>query len=240
VAQPREIARLTRRVRAGLVWLVLAPPALVRSGVTVRFARFERVARDRVRVGLQRVHHAQVRAGRHPPNVAGARVVDVSPLLHRFAFRFETGRSRTVQSGRKSAALERSLRQLARSFAERLVQALIAARVDELAVVDSVSLPPPRPRRRAPVSRTVTATRSRKRSATPRKSAEALIEDRSRALDGVAELLRDKPTGLRGEQIRAHLRLDKRLFLQAVADGLDVGRLRKTGERRATTYFLAA
>jgi len=42
---------------------------------------------------------------------------------------------------------------------------------------------------------------------------------------------------MRSEQLRAAANVDRALFLHAVADGIEVDRLRKTGRLRATRYF---
>ncbi len=45
--------------------------------------------------------------------------------------------------------------------------------------------------------------------------------------------------GLRAEQIRKHLRWDKKTATKAISKALDEKRIAKKGERRATKYYLA-
>jgi hypothetical protein len=53
-------------------------------------------------------------------------------------------------------------------------------------------------------------------------------------------VLEKHPEGLRAEQIRTVLQLDRRAVPRPLADGLVSGALRKEGNKRATTYFAAA
>jgi len=58
-------------------------------------------------------------------------------------------------------------------------------------------------------------------------------------VDSVVRVLRGRPEGLRAEQIRAELGLPAKALPRAIAEGLATRRLRKTGRKRATTYFAA-
>jgi len=57
------------------------------------------------------------------------------------------------------------------------------------------------------------------------------------AVDAIVALLRRHPEGLRAEQIRAELGLASKELPRPIAEGLLTRRLRKTGRKRATTYF---
>jgi hypothetical protein len=50
-------------------------------------------------------------------------------------------------------------------------------------------------------------------------------------------LLRAHPTGLRSEQIRAELGLRANEMPRPIAMALSKKKIRKTGQKRATTYF---
>jgi hypothetical protein len=63
------------------------------------------------------------------------------------------------------------------------------------------------------------------------------IED---ALAQVIELLKKHPNGLRSEQIRADLNMNKKLFQYAAHLGKTSDQLAQTGERRSTVYALPA
>ncbi|CAN5298402.1 hypothetical protein BH09MYX1_BH09MYX1_05960 [soil metagenome] len=91
-------------------------------------------------------------------------------------------------------------------------------------------------------------------SSTPASSASAPRAKRSRAgrlarrsegelakaLDDIVNLLRRNPKGLRAEQIRDALSVAAKELPRPLSDGLTSGRLRKSGEKRATTYFVGA
>ncbi|MBX3230483.1 MAG: hypothetical protein KIT84_02880 [Labilithrix sp.] len=59
----------------------------------------------------------------------------------------------------------------------------------------------------------------------------------SAALDDVLALLSSHQSGLRSEQIRAALGIEKRALQRLIADGLEGGAIVKSGQRRATLYF---
>lgn len=58
------------------------------------------------------------------------------------------------------------------------------------------------------------------------------------ALARIIDLLKKHPTGFRSEQIRAELRMDKRLFQYAAHLGKTSDQLIQEGERRSTVYLL--
>ena len=60
--------------------------------------------------------------------------------------------------------------------------------------------------------------------------------DIASTLDKIVSVLAQHPEGLRAEQIRAALQLDRREMPKPVAEGLKRGVLTKTGNKRATTY----
>lgn len=59
----------------------------------------------------------------------------------------------------------------------------------------------------------------------------------SKVLEQIVGLLQKSPAGLRAEQIRDQLGLLSKELPRPLADGLKAGRLKKKGEKRATTYF---
>jgi hypothetical protein len=56
-------------------------------------------------------------------------------------------------------------------------------------------------------------------------------------IDEIATLLASHPEGLRAEQIRAALGVEAKELPRPLADALAAGRVTKTGQKRATTYF---
>ncbi len=59
-------------------------------------------------------------------------------------------------------------------------------------------------------------------------------------VEDISALLARHPEGLRAEQIRAELGVQAKELPRPLADGLTEGRLSKTGQKRATTYFAAS
>ena len=57
-------------------------------------------------------------------------------------------------------------------------------------------------------------------------------------IDRIVALLRQSPHGLRAEQIRAKLGLQAKELPRPLREAFEAGRLGKSGEKRATTYFL--
>jgi hypothetical protein len=58
-------------------------------------------------------------------------------------------------------------------------------------------------------------------------------------VDGIVALLKQSPKGLRAEEIRAELGLQAKEMPRPLKEAVDAGRLRKSGQKRATTYFAA-
>ena len=56
-------------------------------------------------------------------------------------------------------------------------------------------------------------------------------------VDNIVSLLARSPDGLRAEQIRESLGVQAKELPRPLSDGLAAGKLRKSGQKRATTYF---
>jgi hypothetical protein len=137
------------------------------------------------------------------------------------------------------STLKSRLDSLASSFASDVVRAIQGASLEELMseVGGGIKRPAgqPRARRAAPAASGVATSvaRSAKAGRLPRRSA----EDIKAALDKVHGLLKASKAGLRSEQIRAALRLDKREVPRILKEGLATKKLTSKGHKRATTYF---
>lgn len=59
-------------------------------------------------------------------------------------------------------------------------------------------------------------------------------------VDSIVALLQDHPEGLRAEQIRESLGCQAKELPRPLSDAIDQGRISKTGQKRATTYFIGA
>jgi len=127
-----------------------------------------------------------------------------------------------------STSLRAHLNELASSFANGVLAAIRTASIEDL-LAESGSgrrLPGVRP---AAGGRTVRGS-----GRLPRRSA----EDIGRVLERIAGLLRAAPKGLRAEEIRQRLNLLSKELPRPLKEGLASGRLGKSGNKRATTYFL--
>ena len=65
------------------------------------------------------------------------------------------------------------------------------------------------------------------------------LEDIAKTLASIVALLKGKKAGLRSEQIRAALKLDKREMPRVLKMGLAKKAIRSKGQKRSTTYFAA-
>ena len=130
--------------------------------------------------------------------------------------------------------LQATIRQLAETFAEGLLQAARSASLEEILEGGGGALSgrraPGRPRKSAaPVAAEPVAKRGR-----PAKRNGASGDA---SIDRIVEVLRKNPKGLRSEQLRAQLKLEKIPFRQAAAKALDANLISRTGEKRSTTFF---
>lgn len=62
-------------------------------------------------------------------------------------------------------------------------------------------------------------------------------DDIGRMVDGIVGLLQKSSGGLRAEQIREALNVEAKELPRPLADALAAGRITKSGQKRATTYF---
>jgi hypothetical protein len=121
--------------------------------------------------------------------------------------------------------LKSTIENLATQFAMSVIDALQAASIDELTGV-SVR----RGNGHLPVD-----GGGRKGGRLGRRT----TADIGRVLDSIVTLLEKSPEGLRAEQIRAALGVQPKELPRPLADGLTLGRLTKSGQKRATAYFAA-
>jgi hypothetical protein len=129
------------------------------------------------------------------------------------------------------ANLKSTIEDLAAEFAMSIVGALRTASIDEL-----LSLGASRARGgRVTLPSTEGVARPRGRGGRLGRRSTA---DIGRMLDGIVELLGKHPEGLRAEQIREALACQAKELPRPLADGLREGRITKTGQKRATTYFV--
>lgn len=132
--------------------------------------------------------------------------------------------------------LRSTIESLASQFASSILDALRSASIDELA--DVAGRNGGARRGRPPAERTDSsagpAARRRGRGGRlGRRSA----GDITRMVESIVELLQRSSEGLRAEQIREALAVEAKELPRPLAEAISSGRITKSGQKRATTYF---
>lgn len=142
--------------------------------------------------------------------------------------------------------LRNTIESLASQFASSVLDALRSASIDELADVAGRGAParrgPGRPR----------AESNEGAAAAPRAGAPGARgaargrggrlgrrtqSDITRMVESIVDVLAKNASGLRSEQIREALNVEAKELPRPLAEALSTGRVTKTGQKRATTYF---
>jgi hypothetical protein len=123
--------------------------------------------------------------------------------------------------------LRKTLSDLTQSFATAVLAAVRSAPLHELLAERGGGLRAPSAARQTRVTGGRPSIGRRRRS----------TADLQGVVDSMVKLLRAHPTGLRSEQIRARLGLAANEMPRPIAMALSNKKIRKTGEKRATTYF---
>ena len=144
-----------------------------------------------------------------------------------------------------SKALHSSIEILAGEFARAVLAVIRSASLEEILAESHGSAPRGRgARKAAPEGRGEDAPKSKatrggrkvgRKGRLPRRS----LGDINKVLESIVGLLQKNPEGLRAEQIRSQLGLLAKEMPRPLTEGLTGKRLRKKGEKRATTYFAA-
>jgi hypothetical protein len=137
------------------------------------------------------------------------------------------------------SALKSSLQSLAASFAEDVVRAIQGASLQEL--LGEVATSRARRGGGAAVTGDGEGARALRSPALGRKGRlkRRSADDIAAALDRIVALLKQRPGGLRAEQIRTELNMLAKELPRPLAEGLASKSLRKKGQKRATVYFAA-
>jgi hypothetical protein len=126
------------------------------------------------------------------------------------------------------STLQATLQSIAADFSKQIIQALRGASLDDLAAVSAGG------RQTASKKSNGVSPIAKKSGRLGRRS----MDDIQRALDRIVVLLTSHPEGLRAEQIREQLGLDRRELPRPIEMGLSRGALSKSGQKRATVYTL--
>jgi hypothetical protein len=140
-------------------------------------------------------------------------------------------------------SLQSQLNQLAASFTQAVIEAIRAISLEELVAETGGLRGMPRvpagadargrgraPRRAAGPSRRRSSSRRLKRRS---------HDDIEKALGEIVSLVGNQPRGMRAEQIRSELGMEAKEMPRILGEGLATRRLRKRGQKRATTYYAA-
>jgi len=133
-----------------------------------------------------------------------------------------------------SKDLQVALRHLAETFAEQVLNAVRASSLEEIrnnTGATSERRGPGRPRKAEAAPPPARSTGKRGRPA------KSNGEGTDVSVDRIVYLVRKSPKGLRSEELRARLNLEKIAFRQAAAKAVAANLIRKTGEKRSTTFF---
>ncbi|RYG17347.1 hypothetical protein EON82_23975 [bacterium] len=118
--------------------------------------------------------------------------------------------------------VEDLIAELSRQFANALFQAMSQSSLEEIIAEMEDG--------------TASATRAATKAPLKRPSSKSAVEPERLQATLVAKL-RATPTGLRAEQLREALGVDKVVVTRGLRDALGAGSIRKAGQKRATTYF---
>jgi hypothetical protein len=137
------------------------------------------------------------------------------------------------------SSLRNRLSELAASFSAGVLDAVRGASLEELLSESSGGksrLPLRAVAVASPSGATASPSPRRRTGRLPRRSSDAIAE----AVEKIVGLLGANPGGLRAEQIRQKLGLQAKELPRPLKEGLEGGRLKKVGRKRATTYFVGA
>ena len=127
--------------------------------------------------------------------------------------------------------LHSAIHDLAQSFTSAVLDAIRAASLDDLHV-NGAWVGRPRTARGSARAAPLHTPARKQAGRLPRRSHEEI----AKTLDQVVGLVKASKTGLRSEEIRAALELDKREMPRVLGHGLQKKRLKSKGQKRGTVY----
>jgi len=129
------------------------------------------------------------------------------------------------------SSLKDSIARLAESFATQVLAAIRSASLEDIAALSGGRVAAPRAA--APSAAAAPAGGRRRPGRPPRVDVAGLAGK-------VGDLLGKNADGMRAEQIRGALGVAKNQLVKVINKGLADGSLKKTGEKRATKYFVGS
>jgi hypothetical protein len=144
--------------------------------------------------------------------------------------------------------LQSKIAELAEEFAAGVMAALRSAPLDELMGASTSTVPTRRGRpplsvavrtsdddAPAPATKAVRSPKAKVSGRLARRSQEQIDQ----TIDLIVETLRDAPEGMRSEQLQNELELSKKEITGPITQAIAARKIKKTGQKRATTYFAA-
>lgn len=135
--------------------------------------------------------------------------------------------------------LRSTIDRLASQFAGSIIEALRGASLDELMEVAG-SRGAARRGRGGVAAAAAGAELGARRRGRGGRLGRRTPDDIARMIDGIVDLLAKNPNGMRAEQIREALDVEAKELPRPLADAVASGRLTKTGQKRATTYYVGS
>ena len=126
---------------------------------------------------------------------------------------------------------------LASQFAASVLEALRSASIDELVDVAGSSNGARRGRPRAAESDASSSAAPRRRAGRGGRLGRRTAGDITRMIESIVDVLSKGGQGMRAEQIRESLGVEAKELPRPLAEAISSGRITKTGQKRATTYF---
>lgn len=133
--------------------------------------------------------------------------------------------------------LRDTIESLATQFASSILDALRSASIDELADVAGRSGGARRGRPAAAPRAESDGSAAPRRRGRGGRLGRRSAGDIGRMVESIVELLGRSASGLRAEQIREALGVEAKELPRPLAEAITSGRITKTGQKRATTYF---
>ena len=133
-----------------------------------------------------------------------------------------------------SNSLQSKISYLAADFSGAILMAVLESPLEEIVGAKGTARADA-PRRGVPTEKPTKPAKKAKKSGRLARRSE---EDIAKVVDRIVKLVASKPNGLRAEQIRDELRLEAKELPRPLADALASKQLRKSGDKRATTYFV--
>jgi hypothetical protein len=135
--------------------------------------------------------------------------------------------------------LRSSIQSLAQTFAAGVLEAIRSSSLEDiLGETSGVKRGPGRPPgQRGPGRPPGKRGPGRPPGSTSKRLARRSENDIAAVTESIIALVKKHPTGLRAEQIRAELSIDKREWMRPLGMALDSKKLTKKGEKRSTTYY---